>query len=353
MTRSLQELDRNFDEPKIEDDVTWHDARSLLVEGQAWPAESQPFTRMPDRAHGVVREDVWILSRSASGICVRFSTDSPAISARYTLRFPDLAMNHMPAVGVSGLDLYVRDGQRWKWAGVARPSTFPVVETLITQGLAKEERDFLLYLPLYNGVESLHIGIATGSRISAPANYAVGKPILFYGTSVTQGGCAARPGMVYTSILGRHLNRTTINLGFSGNGRAEPEVATLLAELDPAIFVLDCVPNIPTAEVTPNVSNLVDTLRRAHSSTPLVLVENLRYQNEHLVLSNRENIDAKNRDVHAIFDARRPSDPNLHLVPSHDLWGDDTEATIDGIHATDVGFLRMAEKMEPLLRSLL
>src|SRR5205085_2015483 len=144
---------------------------------------------------------------------------------------------------------------------------------------AAGQREFLLYLPLYNGVSSVEIGIAKGSTLAkGPARPPERqKPIVFYGTSITQGGCASRPGMVHTAILGRRLDRPVINLGFSGSGRMEPAMATLLAELDPAVYVLDCLPNMSAAEVAERMEPFVRTLRKAHPRTPIVMAEDRLY----------------------------------------------------------------------------
>ena len=155
----------------------------------------------------------------------------------------------------------------------------PIPATLAS-GLPEGRREYLLYMPLYNGVSSVEIGIPADRTIARPAPRAEDrrKPIVFYGTSITQGGCASRPGMVHTAILGRRLDRPVINLGFSGNGVMEPEIATLLAELDPAVYVLDCLPNMTAAQVEQRVEPFVRTLRKAHPSTPIVLAEDRTVQ---------------------------------------------------------------------------
>src|SRR5262249_29415705 len=140
-------------------------------------------------------------------------------------------------------------------------------------------REYLLYLPLYNGVKSVEVGVPKGAALTKasprPADHA--KPLVFYGTSITQGGCASRPGMVHTAILGRRLERPVINLGFSGNGRMEREMAELLAELAPAVYVLDCLPNMDAALVAQRVEPFVRTLRKARPDTPILLVEDRSY----------------------------------------------------------------------------
>src|SRR5262249_11874186 len=151
--------------------------------------------------------------------------------------------------GVSGVDLYVKTDQGWHWLGTGRPTQQTNTAALVS-GLPNQRREYTLYFPLYNGGSSIEIGIAKEALISPlPRDDGNAKPIVFWGTSITQGGCASRPGMVHTAILGRRLNVPVINLGFSGNGKMEPEVAELLAEIDAAIYVVDCLPNCTAAEV--------------------------------------------------------------------------------------------------------
>lgn len=205
-------------------DILWYDARELVIEGRGWQDTEEFYDRLPARAKGVVRNPVWDLSRNSTGISVRFSTDATAVKVRWSLRHEQLALEHMPATGVSGVDLYIRtEGGRWGWLAVGRPSQCPANQKDLVGGLPPGWHEFLLYLPLYNGVSSVQVGIASIYSIAkAPPRPAERiKPICFYGTSIVQGGCASRPGMVHTAILGRRLDWPIINLGFSGNGPME------------------------------------------------------------------------------------------------------------------------------------
>jgi hypothetical protein len=242
--------------------ILWFDLRLLDMEGKGWADTKAPYDRLPARAEGVVRGPVWDLSRQSAGQCVRFVTDAPSIHARWTLTSDTLAMPHMPATGVSGLDLYVRSEKgRWQWLAVGRPAQKANATQLVT-GLAPGKREYLLYLPLYNGVSSVQIGIPKSSTLAkGPARPPERqKPVIFYGTSITQGGCASRPGMVHTAILGRKLERPVINLGFSGNGTMDLEVAKLLGELDPAVYVLDCLPNMTAQQIEERADPFIRTL---------------------------------------------------------------------------------------------
>ncbi|MEX2173867.1 MAG: SGNH/GDSL hydrolase family protein, partial [Pirellulaceae bacterium] len=248
---------------KEEAGVVWYDIRELGIEGQAWDDVQAPFDRLPAKAEGKVRDAVWNLSRDSAGLCVRFTTDSPEVHCRWTLTKANLAMPHMPATGVSGVDLYVHTDRGWRWVACGRPAAQTNSAPLVG-GLDATSRDWLLYLPLYNGASSVEVGIAKSAKI-APLPRAAGhdKPIVFYGTSITHGACASRPGMVHTAILGRRLDRPVVNLGFSGNGKMEPAVNELLAEIDAAMYVIDCLPNMNAAEVAERTEPVVALLRKA------------------------------------------------------------------------------------------
>ena len=149
----------------------------------------------------------------------------------------------------------------------------------LATGLPAGKREYLLYLPLYNGVKSVEVGVPKGTALLKADARPAGrrKPIVFYGTSITQGGCASRPGMVHTAIVGRRLDYPVINLGFSGNGRMEPEVVQLMAELEPAVYLIDCLPNMNGPEVAKRTEPLVRILRKARPGTPILLVEDRTY----------------------------------------------------------------------------
>jgi hypothetical protein len=342
--------------PDPKSSTLWYDLLNLEIEGKGWTDTKAPYDRLPAKAEGAVRDAVWNLSRHSAGLCARFVTDAPTIQARWTLTSANLAMPHMPATGVSGLDLYVKgEGGKWLWLGNGRPTAQTNTSTLATiPGGVK--REYMLYLPLYNGVSSVEIGIPKDSTLakSDQTGAKLGKPIVFYGTSITQGGCASRPGMVHTAILGRRLNVPVINLGFSGNGKMEPEMAALLRELDPSVYVLDCLPNLSPKETSERVEPFVRALREVHPTTHIVLVEDRNYSNAFLVLSQRERNEGNHAALWKVYQKLVDDKVlNLHYLYGKHLLGNDNEGTVDSSHPTDLGFMRQAEAMYPLLTQLL
>ncbi|MDB5312050.1 MAG: hypothetical protein JWO38_6252 [Gemmataceae bacterium] len=336
--------------------VLWYDVRPLGIEGQGWADTKAPFDRLPAKAEKLVRPPVWGLSRHSAGLCVRFVTDAPTVQARWTVTNKTLAMPHMPATGVSGLDLYARgaDG-RWSWVANGRPAAETTTTTL-AGGLPAGEREYLLYLPLYNGVSSVEIGLPKGAKLKKaddrPADRR--KPVVFYGTSITQGGCASRPGMVHTAILGRRFDVPVINLGFSGNGTLDREMADLLGEIDAAVYVLDCLPNLGPKQVAERTEPFVKALRKARPGVPVVMVEDRVFTNAQW----RAGAKQFHADNHTAFRKAYESltaagVEGLHYLPGDKLLGDDGEGTVDGSHPTDLGFLRQADAFAEVLGPLL
>tara|TARA_B100001059_G_C17839143_1_gene590657 strand:- start:855 stop:1982 length:1128 start_codon:yes stop_codon:yes gene_type:complete len=336
-----------------EDAIDWYDVKEKGIEGKGWSKTKRYFDRFPSKAEGTVREEVWNLSRHSAGICMRFVSDSPNIYVRYSLYLDRLAMSHMPATGVSGLDLYGNDNQGIdRWVAVVRPDK-KEIETAIAKDLAPGSRLYTLYLPLYNGVDSLEVGVPKGESFKALAPRKE-KPILFYGTSIMHGACASRPGMAFPAILGRRLRRPTINLGFSGNGCMEIEVAALLAELDPCAYVIDCLPNMNETTVSERTVPLVKKLREAHNQTPILLVEDRSFTNTPF-FPKRKSHHKKSRGAlkKAYAELTDAGIANLYYMDGDYLLGEDGEGATDGSHPSDLGMIRYADAYEPVLRSIL
>lgn len=323
-------------------ELSWYDGKDLNIEGKAWKDTEGYYERIPLRMKGKATPNVWDLSKNTAGICVKFITDSSKIGAAWD---GGTAMNHMAATGNSGLDLYVKTDSGWKYCATGRPNTTRTV-SVIKSRENKELHEYMLYLPLYNKVTELKIGIDADSFI-APAldrPKSKSKPIVFYGTSITQGGCASRAGMCHPAILGRWLDREVINLGFSGSGRMEPELAELYSELDPAIYILECLPNMTTDMVKERLEPFYAKLRQTHPKTPILLVENP------LLSSSSEQNIALQKIFNKIV---KQGDKNVYYLKSKPQLDGIENGTVDGVHPTDLGFFRMANAYYPLLNKIL
>ncbi|MFT5468893.1 MAG: phenylpyruvate tautomerase PptA (4-oxalocrotonate tautomerase family) [Verrucomicrobiales bacterium] len=338
-----------------DDSITWHDVEDWGVEGRGWIKDERErfYDRFPARAKGKVRDAVWNLSRHSSGMAVRFNSSATTIHVRYTLLSGNLAMPHMPATGVSGVDLYAIDSDGdWRWVNVTRPAA-KEVNTKIASGLDAGDREFLAYFPLYNGVDKIEFGVAKGSKFE-PVAPRTDQQLLFYGTSITHGACASRPGMCHPAILGRKLGMPVLNLGFSGNGRMEMEVAEFLAEENPAVYILDCLPNITADVVAKNTEPVVKHLRKARPETPIVLVEDRTYDYAWIKKSLRERHSTSRAALRKAYENLLAGGmKKLFYIEGADLLGKDGDGTTDGSHPNDLGFLRQAEAMLPVLKQAL
>ena len=331
----------------------WHEPGE--PEGKAWPDTTRRYDRLPARAEALIPEVVWNLSRNSSGMFTRFRSNATAFRARWTLGNELLAMPHMPATSVSGLDLYgTDDSGNLRWVGVAQPNGAPESDAEIIRDLDGKERDYVIWFPLFNNLEKVEIGVNEGASLTFLPPDTSRKPVLYYGTSIIHGACASRSGMCLPSILTRRLGRTVFNLGFSGNGRMEEALGHLYGEIDAAVFVIDCLPNMEADMIRERALPFLRALREHRPDTPIVLVEDRTYTNTWAIPSRRARHEGSRRELRAAYDTLiAEGDRNLVYLEGEHLLGDDEEGTVDSSHPTDLGFMRMADIFEPILRGLI
>ena len=323
--------------------LEWRLVRPDDTEGKGWTETEAPFDRLPTKAQALVPPSVWSLSKHSAGMCFRFVTASPQIGVRWSVG-GELAMPHMPASGVSGVDLYGHDMRgAWRLIGVGQPRQ-QVGNQAVFASASGGPREFCLYFPLYNSTTRLEVGVAPGQPLLSPPPRSH-KPIVFYGTSITQGGCASRPGMAFTAIATRALDRGHINLGFSGNGKMEPALAELLGELDASVYVLDCLRNMSDALVAERMEPFLRRLRQLRPTTPILCAGAA-------FLDNPKEPSLSKLTREAVEKLTRAGVPGLHYLPMRGAWGDDGEATVDGIHPTDLGMSRQAAVFVKALHKL-
>ncbi|MDN5210842.1 SGNH/GDSL hydrolase family protein [Fulvivirgaceae bacterium BMA12] len=336
---------------------------SPTLEGQAWAASvASYYDRLPQQAKQKVRKPVWDLSKHTAGLVIRFRSDAHKIKVRYGLN-GSFQMPHMPATGVSGVDLYAKnsDGQ-WHWLRGNRSfadTTRYVFDHIDPSDQYHElGREYQLYLPLYNSVKWLEIGVPEGASFE-PLPVRQEKPIVVYGTSIAQGACASRPGMAWTGILSRKMDRQLINLGFSGNGRLEKAIIDLLAEIDAKIYVLDCLPNLtPTKDMTieeveRRIIASVKKLKEKRPEVPVLLAEHAGYSDGTLN-KERHEIYTKLNEVlrKAYWQLKNAGISGLYVLPRSEM-ALGMDGYVDGTHPSDLGMQHYATAYERSLRAIL
>lgn len=362
--KSIEELDpnmRNQSTLSADGALTWrsHTNPAFSVFGLHWhQADGKQLRRLPERARRQVREEVWRLAQHPSGARLRFKTDSAELRLRLTQPFCE--MTNMCPIGHSGIDLYVGEpGQRVYWASVrpdlsAQRAEKPY-EALLFEKAGKTLRDITLYLPPYNSLTALEIGLESCAVLEPPTPYARAKPLVFYGTSITQSGCASRPGNGYVPLLGERLKSDVVNLGFSGNGMGEPEIARLVAEIDAAVFVLDYEANAGLERMQENLLPFARILRKQHPLTPLLILSKPFFSKIHFMPEGHEGARASRAFFSSVVETLNREYPGpSRFVDGWSLIGPETPcAYVDGVHPNDYGFAKMAEGLEPVLRELL
>ncbi|MDD4109730.1 MAG: SGNH/GDSL hydrolase family protein [Prolixibacteraceae bacterium] len=330
--------------------IVYHNAADFPLMGKISSETETRYERLPGYLKDITRPPVWSLGKSTAGLAIRFRSNSTQIAVRWEL-LRDQVMNHMAFTGIKGLDLYTLENDNWIYVNTARPAE-KITETIMAGGMEKKMREYMMFFPLYDGVTSLEIGVDSLLVIDQPAVQIPSqeKPIICYGTSITQGGCASRPGMAHTNILIRRLNREVINLGFSGNGKLDYEIAELIARSDPSAVLLDFVPNADVRLIEENTEKFYRIIRDALPQVPIFFIENPFYPKAKFDLTTQQLIKDKNIALRKIYNKLfTAGEKNIRLIPAEGMIGVDNEGTVDGVHFTDLGFMRYAEFLFPYL----
>ena len=338
--------------PSLARQLTLHPHQPpVVVSGLAWFQEDSPILRrLPARLQATFRPPVWSLAQHASGARIRFRTDSTRLAV--SASNPDTStMHHMTTVGQSGLDLYVD--------GTYRASAWPDKQGRIqrdwTLGPNRVPREITLYLPLYNGIAFQSLQLDDHARVDAPSPFARPGPVVFYGSSITQGGCAENPGLSFPAILGRRLNLDFINLGFSGNGMGEPALATAISEIKPSAIVLDHWANPAPEDYRRSLPPFLDILRQAHPSVPILVTSPFWYPAEAASHDSHDLQQSKRQIARDFVSQRRKAgDRNLHFVDGLAMIAPHrSHGLVDGVHPNSLGFEWCADGLEPHLRRVL
>tara|TARA_Y100000816_G_scaffold157544_1_gene112493 strand:- start:3727 stop:5523 length:1797 start_codon:yes stop_codon:yes gene_type:complete len=356
-------------------DFKWFNPESSnenLFEGKAWPKEVENYyDRLPLKAKKKVNSNVWELGSQSSGLMIRFRSNSDEIKVRYQTKNKSYSLNHMPATGASGIDLYAIDANGKKlWVSSTFGRSFKDTIQYHYSRLKPNDdynkfgREYRLYLPLYNEVEWLEIGVKNNSNFN-PLLPRKEKPIVVYGTSIAQGACASRPGMAWASILSRRMDRPLINLGLDGNGKMHPEVIDLISEINSKIFIIDCIPNLikndygwegidNEKQFQNRIINSIKKIRSRNPETPILLTEHASYNDQFIKTSDyKDEYIIPNLLQKKVFELlKKDGDNNLFYLSEKEI-GFSIEETVDGLHPSDLGMKIYADAYEKKLRSIL
>lgn len=331
--------------------LVYTDAKNLMLTGKYIPTDNY-YHRVDTAKYHTMPREVKRLFTNPAGMAVAFRTNSNTIAARWALANSPRMASNMTSIAHSGLDLYIKSEGQWLYAGSGKPDNLSSKATLI-EHMPDGEKECLLYLPLYNELKELEIGITEGYYIMLMDN-PFRRKVAVYGSSITQGAAASRPGMAYLSQMGRKSGIEFINLGLSGNGKMETEVADMLAEIDADAFVLDCAANPSPQQILERTAYLVRKIREKHPSIPIIMIESVIRESGTFDTKIRNTVDNQNRNFETEYKRLIDSGiKDLYLIKSVDFLGTDHEGTVDGVHPNDLGFSRFLQVVEPQLLDIL
>lgn len=345
------------------EEIRWYNPKEkpFRISGFAWFDKEKKYRRLPSKPEFKIPTNVDELANNTSGGQIRFRTNVSKLVLKVKLTAA-AGMGHMPASGQCGFDVYVGEPGQQKYYASAYPTvheqSFERVIwdfTSCSKHKVEQVREVTLNFPLYVGVEEVLIGTNPDAIIETPTPFLSDKRVIFYGTSITQGGCASRPGMSYTNILSRRFNLEFINLGFSGSGKGEREVALTIREIDsPACFVLDYEANASLEQYKATLLPFIKTLREYYPDVPMIIVSRIPF------------VQAEGRGWYDEYQERREysrttvevlkqqGDQHISFIDGSTLLGEYWhECTVDGIHPNDLGFMEMANRMESGLAFLI
>ncbi|WP_460762858.1 SGNH/GDSL hydrolase family protein [Niabella terrae] len=330
--------------------LQYTDALAFTRIGQAFALNN--YQRIDTLQYPDFPRSVKKLLTHAAGVAVSFTTNSPRIAAKWCVS-PGKTLNNMTAIANKGLDLYIKKDDKWVFAGVGRP-TETCNESVIVAHMEAGIKECLLYLPTYDAVHNLSIGIDTGFELhSAPSPF-TRKKVVVYGSSITQGASASRPGMAYPARLSRQMGIEFINLGLSGAGKMEREVADMVASIQADAFILDCFANPSPEQISARTVYMVKAIRARHPQAPIILIQSVVREKGNFDLEVRKMVARQNANAEQEFEKLvKAGVKGLYLIRGDKLLGADHEGTIDGAHPNDLGFDRMIQVIEPFIGPIL
>ncbi len=348
----LEDIDKNFATPQYDkNDIEWYDIKKEPFSIFGVFVEDQKFVRMPKEVAFNVSEGVGMMYDRTAGGRIRFSTDSPII-AIYA-EAPNMYLGNM--LGEFGFDVYCDDESEDKGFAGACPPDFnnkkinglvKMIGRQFSDGMHK----YTVNMPLYCGAQSVFVGVKKGSKVGKGLEHTNRLPIVYYGSSITQGACASRPGMCYENIIYRKNNIDYVNLGFSGHAKGETEMAEYIASLKMGAFVYDYDYNAPNSKHLKETHEpFFNIIRKAHPDIPVIMISK--------PCTNINDFDnAVCRDIikETYLNAKAKGDNNVYFIDGSTFFKGEhkKDCTFEYCHPTDIGFSFMAEDIYNVLKKV-
>ena len=322
----------------------------LFIHGKALP-NTNVYHRIDTVKYPNIPSAVKKLLVQPAGLFVSFKTNSTFISAKWCVTAKNVSLN-MTAIANKGLDLYIKKDNKWQFAGIGRPSA-TCSEEKVVENMDNSVKECILYLPVWDEVKNLEIGVSTDATIEELPN-PFQKKILVYGSSIVQGASASRPGMAYPARLSRNTGLNFINLGLSGNAKMESSVANMLSGIAADAYILDCVPNSLPVEIKQRTAYLVNSIRNKRPNAPIIVIQSVIREHGYWNQTAGNRVKAQNEQIaEEVANLQNNGVENLYLITADNLLGNDHEATIDGTHPSDLGFDRILQKLQPAISGIL
>ncbi len=324
--------------------------QKIYIQGKAL-TNANEYHRLDTVNYPNIPSEVKRLLTHPTGLFVSFKTNSEVISAKWCVTDKKVSLN-MTAIANKGLDLYIKRNGKWQFAGVGKPSK-TCSEDKIVENMDNSEKECLLYLPIWDEVKELQIGVARDAFIEELPN-PFQKRILIYGSSIVHGASASRSGMPYPARLSRSTGLNFINLGLSGAAKMEYPVADMVAGITADAYILDCVPNSSPEEIKERTAYLVTSIRNKQATAPIIIVQSIIREHGYWNKNVGNRVKAQNEQIAKEFNTlQKQGLKNLYFITADDLLGKEHDATVDGTHPNDLGFDKMIEKLQPAILEIL
>jgi len=325
----------------------------LTILGRSESISSSAYQRVDSLNRSDLPGKVQLLATYSAGINLLFKTNSKNIRVNWKLKKYNSKANMTP-VAVNGLDLYGWNSKSWQFVAAALPESEYNSVSFI-KNLDGKMRDYRIYLPLYSELTNIEIGVDSNAILETGDSDFISKKIVaIYGSSITQGASASRPGMAYPSIIARELDVETYNLGFSGSGKMEIEIVEVLSKIPADLYILDCVPNCSPKQIKERAIPFIKKLRKLKPDIPILMVESIFRENGYWNSEFGKRVIQQNAEYYRVYKQLLNEDYKLiYYIPSNELTGYDHEATVDGTHLTDLGQKRIAQRISIVIKQIL